>query len=364
MTAVKTRKDLYNHLELKMTKSYEDLVDDSKYEKGNNLLKTYIIEANDHIKKILKSNHNVCKIKETDDKNLYVVYDRNRHEYYVDCYDPYSKNSRFWLIHSTERSEASDKFIDNILLNGMSHLDYLWIIRSKLLKQSKKHGKLRGMGIRHENSMFSSIFKDSDSLNHISIKSWGTLPEEIYSSLKSVNALSIKNTTLEKTVGSPSENRKLIETVYRTGKFSARGNASIEEHIAVVDDFRGNYYNYLKLIEEEYRMRYSVKDNSLSIKGSPLYISFKKEIPDIEKFLKIIASGKNPFRIAGIVKKLEEGYYGVRGVDLHNGDELCIESTNNWMRLYLKNNACGNTALRLVSILQEHYDSETKIEGV
>ena len=52
------------------------------------------------------------------------------------------------------------------------------------------------------------------------------------------------------------------------------------------------------------------------------------------------------------------------GVDLHNGDELCIESTDSWMRLYLKNNACGNTALRLVSNLQEYYDSETKIEGV
>ena len=256
MTTVKTRKDLYNHLELKMTKSYEDLVDDSKYEKGNNLLKTYIIEANENIKNILKSNPNVLKIKETDDKNLYVVYDRDRHEYYVDCYDPYSKNSRFWLVHTTERSEVSDKFIDNIITNSMSHLDYLWLDRSKLLKLSKKHGALRGIGIRHENSIFSSIFKDNNSLNYISIKSWGELPEEIYNSLESVNALSIKNTTLEKTVDYNGEDRKIIETVYGTGKFSARGNVSIEEHIAVVDDFRENYYNYLKLIEDEYRMKY------------------------------------------------------------------------------------------------------------
>lgn len=235
----------------------------------------YIVESNTGITALTKNLDIV--IKETEDKGLYIVYSNNS-KYYVDCYDPYSKNSRFWLIHTIEKSELADKFIDGIITNSMSYLDYLWMFKDKLLKLSTKHGSLRCIGVRHENSMFSKLFKGHEYVSYLSIKARGTLPKKIYDELESINALSIKNTSIEKIITSDERTTKLIEDIYRTGKFSVKGTASIYDHIGVVNDIREDYYNYLKLIEDEHRMYYNAEERGLTIRGSPLLISFKKEI--------------------------------------------------------------------------------------
>jgi hypothetical protein len=52
----------------------------------------------------------------------------------------------------------------------------------------------------------------------------------------------------------------------------------------------------------------------------------------------------------------------VKGVDLHNNDKYTMEICPEWIRLYLGKNACGNTALRIYSNLQRHYDSGATME--
>jgi hypothetical protein len=41
---------------------------------------------------------------------------------------------------------------------------------------------------------------------------------------------------------------------------------------------------------------------------------------------------------------------------MHNGDQFSIELTPDWMRLYLYEEACGNTVLRIFTNLQHYYD--------
>ena len=219
MAEIKTRKELYDHLESTMFGTYKDIIEDGEYEKGKNLLKTYIVESNTGITALTKNLDIV--IKETEDKGLYIVYSNNS-KYYVDCYDPYSKNSRFWLIHTIEKSELADKFIDGIITNSMSYLDYLWMFKDKLLKLSTKHGSLRCIGVRHENSMFSKLFKGHEYVSYLSIKARGTLPKKIYDELESINALSIKNTSIEKIITSDERTTKLIEDIYRTADLLPR----------------------------------------------------------------------------------------------------------------------------------------------
>ena len=104
----------------------------------------------------------------------------------------------------------------------MSYLDYLWMFKDKLLKLSTKHGSLRCIGVRHENSMFSKLFKGHEYVSYLSIKARGTLPKKIYDELESINAPSIKNTSIEKIITSDERTTKLIEDIYRTADLLPR----------------------------------------------------------------------------------------------------------------------------------------------
>ena len=42
MAEIKTRKELYAHLESTMFGTYKDIIEDGEYEKGRNLLKTFL----------------------------------------------------------------------------------------------------------------------------------------------------------------------------------------------------------------------------------------------------------------------------------------------------------------------------------
>ena len=55
MAEIKTRKELYAHLESTMFGTYKDIIEDGEYEKGRNLLKTYIVESNTGITALTKN---------------------------------------------------------------------------------------------------------------------------------------------------------------------------------------------------------------------------------------------------------------------------------------------------------------------
>jgi len=87
----------------------------------------------------------------------------------------------------------------------------------------------------------------------------------------------------------------------------------------------------------------------------------ENQVKNLDQFISYIISSKKPFRLWGLKTKLDNGYYKVKGIDLHNGDKYTLEVTPDWMRLYLLEGACGNTALRLFVNIQRYYDSSAKI---
>jgi len=118
----------------------------------------------------------------------------------------------------------------------------------------------------------------------------------------------------------------------------------------------------LERIEKYHRITYPRDEQGTRIEESPLVINFKKEIDDIVQFINSIVSAKDPFRLCGGTTQLDKDYYKFKGIDLHNNDKVTMEVAPSWIRLYLSEGACGNTALRIHSNLQRYYDSEANME--
>jgi hypothetical protein len=159
------------------------------------------------------------------------------------------------------------------------------------------------------------------------------------------------------------ELKLLIEDVYYQGKFTVKGT-SIYEHIDTVSDILRKYENLVKIIESEYNMEYTKAEGGFTIKGSPLCIDFKKRIENLDVFVKTVFSAEEPFRLSGFHSKLDSGTYLISCLDLHNGDDLRLELTEDWVRIYLPHDACGNTTMRFLCNLQRYYDANASLEGI
>jgi len=95
-----------------------------------------------------------------------------------------------------------------------------------------------------------------------------------------------------------------------------------------------------------------------------LCIDFKKRIENLDVFVKTVFSAKEPFRLSGFHSKLDSGTYLISCLDLHNGDDLRLELTEDWVRIYLPHDACGNTTMRFLCNLQRYYDANASLEGI
>ncbi|WP_423792098.1 hypothetical protein ACPB8Q_05065 [Methanocaldococcus indicus] len=366
---IKTRKDLYEHLENNMIKSHDNLVEEGKYEMGRNLVKTYIVESNTSILNLPNYIKELeLKIEKTETKGFWIlkIKDQKRKKeatFYVDTYDPFG-NNRFWLFYTVEKSEVADKYMEKLINPRTSRLDNVWLDKEFLLKFKDELGvETKQIGIKY----LDSLACDADEADNLSLKVNGKLLKIIFNKL---NELDDKHFMAITSIGFKKsfeyyEDLELmvIENLYFNGKFSVKGT-SFNEHLRIVNGVRERYANMLKIIEEEYEIYYEKKDFGIAVSGSPLLISFEREIEDIEKFLDMLLSTKKPFRLAGFKRKIDKDYYSVVGLDLHNGDKFEMDVSTDWIRLYLSKGACGNTALRLVCNLQQYYDAETTLEGV
>jgi len=81
-------------------------------------------------------------------------------------------------------------------------------------------------------------------------------------------------------------------------------------------------------------------------------------VENLKEFSDSFTSATKPLRLWGVGTWLADDYYKIRGTDLHNNDSFTLEIKRDWVRLYLPDDACGNTALRIFSNIQRYYDAE------
>ena len=347
------KEDLQNYL-LKI----ED--EESEEEKRNDKkLKTYIIESNITTPEKINYFPMGSQLSKSDDPNLFniTIGQGKREVIYVDNTD-----KRFWLLHTGAESNLANEFIKELVTKNKSNLDFSWF-SSNFLENKCSIGKWDGFGLKYENSFIPKDRVDDDNLRSFSMLLWGGRPQEILSGLKSnsdllssVSLASIKNIYT-------TDAGFVKENINREGKFTLTKGDSIDSHLLAVEKVKDNYSTLIGTIEDNYRIGYESSENRLSVKGTYSLLKFHKRIENLEIFLERIFLCALPFRIFGIVESKEEDFIKILAVDLHTLDKFDIELAPDYMRIFLYKNSCGNIITRLMTNLQEYYDSQISLLG-
>jgi hypothetical protein len=224
-------------------------------------------------------------------------------------------------------------------------------------------GDFEGVGLTYDaDDVFPEEFIEDHLLfGDLSVNTSGHGARRLYSILKDSQDikkfLSLSNVQIRRNI----DGEFVRERVTNDGTFTTRGGSKIQLHIDTVNQIKRRYATVLEAIENNHRMCANKKEHGVRAEGKPAVIQFTEEVEDIGLFLKYIVNARDPFRLWGHTQELEDEYYKVDGVDMHNGDKFSIEMTPSWMRLYLSDGACGNTVLRIFTNLQHYYDPSASL---
>jgi hypothetical protein len=367
-----------------------DLLEETQLEFGRNMLKTAIIESNIEPDKI--RSHDSFEEHHDISENLLMAKTENSSGegwLFFDFYD-----SRFWIVFSLGKSQFFKKAIDSLLNSKGSGLDRLWLPAGRI-EWIGEMGTYEKVKVNFEaGEVFPGEFTEENlAFTDLSIDGSGTSSKRLYDILKSTdeidNFLALSQIQIRKEV----DGNFVRDRISNDGSFTTRGGDNIQVHISIIEKIKDMYAELLSRIEENHII--GAKNNGIAgrAKGSPVVIKFSKPIPDVEKFLSHVVDARDPFRLLGHTKaagasgpaqeqvgresvqepesnafEVNKGSseqfgtaFKINGIDAHNGDRFRMEVSKEWIRLYLYNDACGNTALRLFTNIQQYYDPAAEL---
>lgn len=322
------------------------------------LLKTYVMEANRGFptkKEILD-----VAIEQSDtglqDVNVLTL----RHEaksarFFVDTSD-----RRFWLLHTNALADEARWLFERLVYSPKGSFDKIWLPKRMITEIIEMpRNEFRGFGLDYVD--FFGIEQPAEkSLEELSMHAYGSSSMVALDALSNEKKLQNSIATSMVRVRRGDRQEYVIDEVAYDGRFSARGGTSIDAYTSLIEITTKRYRNLIENIERNSLGIREVEGRTL-VKGRAFDFNFDRPIPDINLFLSVLASSKKPFRIWGLKNKLTNGIYQVFGVDLHTGDSIDMEASSNLLRIYLPENSCGNTILRLYTNLQHYFDSRVKL---
>lgn len=357
---ITSRRELKESLQQRMVDSYENVKEEQELESDQTYLKSYLIEADrDEFTSDLVDRN--IRVFNTDEEGFTVLKLHNSNGsgyYYLDKLD-----ERFWSIHTLEKSNDSDSFVERLVFPRFTQLDFPWLSSGFLRRIGESpRNTFKSFSLSFKNK-FENIEEDATDVSKLSMRLWGNSAKRVLGTLSQDQDLS-KSTTLSN-VGirrSFDDGRVLIEDIKHNAKFTARGDA-VDGHFHQLMEVKNDYKEVLSLIEDEYSIARGKNTTGGTVEGSPVIITFNQEIPDMEAFFNVLLSSSEPFRLWGVKNEVDSDYYRVSGVDMHTGHELDLEVCPTWMRIYLPEGSCGNVILRLFTNIQHYFDSRAELEG-
>jgi len=321
-------------------------------------LKTYIIESN--IEKInSESLKGFFSIKDTKDSSLKILSAKlNGKEtlnFYLDVED-----KRFWKLYSLYDSGLTEQFIKKLVEQNNSKLDYLWMC-STLLEKYMRYWRNTGFGVKFKIKFLTK--ENEEEIKDVSMRFWGGNTQEVINNLRESTLLKKGINLSAVGLNHEVEGGYTKENITSLGRFTVMRGNSIDSHFNLLQKIKNDYSKIINIIESKYRMGYEEKENKLKLSGSPLYIDFSNPLEDVGKFVDIMVSSINPFRLSGVKRMVDNNFVRVFGIDLHTNDLINMEITPNWMAIYLKSNSCGNVITRLVTNIQTHLTPQIKLIG-
>jgi hypothetical protein len=372
-----TRRELAQHLEEVMSHAYAQLEERQRLEADTSLLKTYLVEAHrlraaDHDRTLQVIRETFIpdvlgarvepQIHETEDERFFNVEFGRRDDQSVLYVD--ASNPRFWLVHSTAKSNDVDPIIDK-LVHNTNEFDHAWL-PMQLLSRIAGFGSLRGLGLDYDRRPVPDVdFEEPDApVQFLKIQLWGNRAQDVLRILQQQDAFP-DATTLSKVkvkyfLDHLDENFCLADIKY-DGKVTGRGT-SYQSYITLITNLYRDYAQRIEEYERRFMVKFTNHDNRVNIEGEPLNVRFTQPIPNLQKFCERVFSGSYPFRLMGVPIATGRKNFRVNAIDLHVGKRMTFEVSPEFMRVYLAPGGCGNSLARLYTNLQHHYNSQ--IEAV
>jgi hypothetical protein len=241
-------------------------------------------------------------------------------------------------------------------------LDRLWLPTGQVEKIGEM-GKYEGVKINFDaGEVFPDEYLERNLPFHdLSIDGSGDSSKYLYDVLKQAEELdeflSLSRIQIRREI----DGEFVRESITNKGSFTTRGGSDVRLHVAVVNQVKDQYAQLLNNIEQNHIIGAESKEVGGRAQGSPVNIQFSRPVHDVGEFLSYVVNSKDPFRLWGHSRETGEDSYKVDGVDAHNGDKFMIEMSSEWLRLYLYKGACGNTALRLFTNIQQYYDPAAEL---
>jgi len=355
---ITSRRDMLNLFGARIQNTHTDLVEDTKLEFGRNMLKTAIIESNIEFDRI-EENDSVREVFEIESDLKLVEVENSKGDGWL-FFDIHDK--RFWIIFSVGKSKFFNAAIDDFYKTEGGGLDRLWIPTGQI-EEIGALGQYEGIKLSYgATDVFPEEFiEDNLEFTDLNINSSGKSASHLYNILKNTDEVEDFLALSRIKINRQKDGEFVRESITNEGAFTTRNGSDIGLHISTVENVKQKYEKLLNAVEDNHVIRAEEKEHGARSRGGPVVINFSRPVPDIEKFLDNVINAKDPFRLWGHIRKTGDKGYKVDGVDAHNGDKIAIEMSPDWLRLYLYDGACGNTALRLFTNIQQYYDTEAEL---
>lgn len=355
---IASRREMLGIFDARIQNTQSDLLDQTELEFGRNMLKTAIIESNISREDFLQDGdwEEAHKI----DSDIHMVRVENTEGEGWLFFDFYEE--RFWTVYSIAKSRFFKYTVEQILKEEGGGLDRLWLPAGEI-EEIGTLGDYEGVKISFgANDVFPDEFiEDNLQFTDLDIDGSGQSSKHLYDILKETKDIQDFLALSKIQIRRDDDGHFVRETISNNGVCTTRGGSDIGLHVSTMERIKEQYSHLLSIIEENHIIGASAHESGARAQGSPVVIQFSKSVPDVEEFLSHVVNAQDPFRLWGHIRKTSENACVVDGMDAHNGDKIGIEMSSEWMRVYLYEGACGNTALRLFTNLQQYYDPAAEL---
>jgi len=371
MRRFNSKKEAFDFFERQMSRAYYKIFEDKKLEYESYLLKSYLLEVNvsegkDKRRQILEKlfslylRRKTIKAKvyeiESDFFELELFFNKLKISLYIEWI-----SQRFLFLYTLSRSKDVDSLLQTIIFNQPG-IDNFWLWDEFLDSQITKYNRyFKGFGFDYD---YRSIIgkEDEERFSYMKMQLWGGGRElkEKYEELKnSLAGMAILSKVRFKEIGSDKD-EFIITDIKFNGKVKSYGT-NIRMHRKLLLSLKQEYENKLNSLEK-YKLRWNPEN---LLEGEPLYIVFDKPLSDeiFPRFLKSVFSGKRPFRLLGLVSQTDKYEYIAHIIDLHVGEGFILQIFPDMMLMYLSEQSCTNTILRLYTNLQHTLNMEVRLEN-
>lgn len=372
------RAALADQLDRWMTDGYFYFRETGKYESRRPLLKSYLVEvdapeleaAGSSVETFLTSLKSPADlhVERTEDPVLFSVRIRSGQAaplFFLDTLD-----SRYWTFHTIAAAGEADQAIRALVLRTRA-MDACWFPSQQLAAWVGEVGTPRSLTAKfagptwlYRESLSDDAFLDESLYMRIGSRADARVRWDQMAQHDHVLGpqLALWSARIVRTLEGSSEIQVQTD-VTASGKLTSKGT-SFRLHQEVISGMRDRYRNLIAGWEDQYRLRWEATDGGKRQVGRVATLPFPtiKTMAELESLVRQMFDCTEPFRLFGIPSRSGDARLVVRGIDLHSGHKVDFELVEDQMRVYLRENACGNVLARLVTNLQHFVDARFQLQ--